>query len=217
MTSHPYSGRISVSLLIALAAVAAALGLWAGNRWLTHPPGADLPPMRNALLYPQPRQVPEFKLFRADGQPLTPADWRGRWTIVFFGFTHCPDVCPTTMATFKDVWQRLKAQGLADRARFDFISVDPARDTPEILGRYVAFFDPDFVAATGSDEELTRLTRGLGMIYARGPLENGTYTVDHSASAVIVTPEGHVAGLFRPPFVAEAIVADLQALMDHVR
>lgn len=217
MTAQRHAGRLSVSTLIVLAAVAAAVGLWAGSRWLGAEAARDLPPLRNALLYPQPRQVPAFTLHTPDGATLTPADWRGRWTVVFFGFTHCPDICPTTMATFKRVWDRLGTEGRTDRARFDFVSVDPERDTPEILARYVGYFSPDFVAATGSDEQLTLLTRGLGMIYARGPLENGTYSVDHSASAVIVNPQGHVVGLFRPPFEADAIAADLATLMDHAR
>jgi protein SCO1/2 len=203
------AGRASATWLILVAAFAVALGLWAGAR-LTGPSAP--PPLDAAVLYPAPRALPDFTLTRSDGRPLTLADWKGAWTVAFFGFTNCPDVCPTTLATFKQVWTLLGPQ-TAPAVRFDFISVDPARDTPEQLARYVGFFSKDFVAATGSDEELTRLTRALGLVYSRGEPVDGAYSVDHSASAVIVDPEGRQIGLFRPPFDAAKIAADLRALV----
>jgi len=201
-------GRAGATTLILIAAVAVAIGFLAGSRLLVKPEVT----LRSAVMYPVPAAVPDFTLRRADGASLTLADWRGHWTVVFFGFTHCPDVCPSTLAVFKQVLTDLAAQGLGDKVRFDFVSVDPQRDTPELLSSYVGFFHPDFVAATGDDVELSRLTRALGMVYARGPIENGTYSVDHSASVVIVDPQGRRAGLFRPPFDAAAITADLAAL-----
>jgi len=201
-------GRALPTATILLAALAAGLGLWLGlGRF-----GAPAPPnLQAALLYPAPRTVPEFHLTRADGAPLTNADWQGRWTLVFFGFTHCPDVCPTTLGTLKQVWTRL-APAQRERLRVDFVSVDPQRDTPEQLGRYVAFFSPDFIAATGSDTELTALTRALGLLYVRVPGENGDYSVDHSAQVILIDPQGRLVGLFRPPLDAGRIAADLAQL-----
>ncbi len=121
-------------------------------------------------------------------------------------------MCPTTLATFKQVWKRLDPAVVA-QLRFDFISVDPARDTPDQLSRYVGYFNPGFIAATGDDESLKPLTQALGMVYSRGQPENGDYTVDHSASAVIIDPQGRQAGLFRPPFDASKIAADLSTLV----
>jgi protein SCO1 len=209
MYSSRCAGRVSATHVILIAALAAALGLWLGNRAFAP---AAAPQLKAAVLYPSPRELPDFKLARADGAALTPADWKGHWTIAFFGYTNCPDVCPTTLATFKQVWSILRAAGVAERVRFDFVSVDPARDTPERLAQYVGYFSKDFIAATGTDEELTQLTRALGLVYARVPTANGDYSVDHSASAVIIDPSGREAGLFRPPFVAAAIAADLEAL-----
>ena len=202
------AGRVSATYLILVAAVAAAVGLWLGSRMF----GPSAPRLAAAVMYPSPREVPDFKLRRADGTALTRADWTGRWTVAFFGYTNCPDVCPTTLATFKQVFAKLKAAGVADKVRFDFISVDPERDTPEQLAKYVGYFDKDFVAATGSDEELTRVTRALGLIYSRESTANGDYAVDHSASAVLIDPAGREVGLFRPPFDASAIAADLETL-----
>jgi protein SCO1/2 len=202
------AGRVSATYLILIAAVAAAVGLWLGSR--TFAPSA--PKLAAAVMYPTPRELPDFKLQRADGSTLTKSDWNGHWTVAFFGYTNCPDVCPTTLATFKQVFAKLKADGAADKVRFDFISVDPERDTPEQLAKYVGYFDKTFVAATGSDEELTRVTRALGLVYSREPTGNGDYAVDHSASAVLIDPSGREVGLFRPPFDASAIAADLKTL-----
>ena len=204
------AGRVSATYLILVAAVAAAVGLWLGSRAFA--PSA--PKLAAAVMYPAPRELPDFKLQRADGTALTKADWNGRWTVAFFGYTNCPDVCPTTLAAFKQVFAKLAADGIADKVRFDFISVDPQRDTPAVLTKYVGYFDKDFVAATGSDEELTKVTRALGLIYSREPTGNSDYAVDHSASAVLIDPAGREVGLFRPPFDAKAIAADLKTLAD---
>ena len=166
------------------------------------------------MLYPQSRALPDFNLAQATGKPLTLADWRGHWSLAFFGFTHCPDVCPNTLAVFKRVFDELGKQGKAAGLRFDFISVDPERDTAEKMASYIGYFHKDFNASTGSDAELTALTRALGLVYARVPDENGSYTVDHSAAVVIIDPEGRQLGLFRPPFAADTILADLLVLME---
>lgn len=208
MNSLRIRGRIGATFLIVMAALALAVGLWAGSRWL----GPAVPALQTAVMYPSRLVVPDFGLQRADSRALTQADLHGHWTVVFFGFTHCPDVCPVTLAAFKQVWSVLSAQGATDKVRFAFISVDPERDTPEQLARYVEFFNKDFVAATGTDDELTRLTRSLGLVYARIPDPTGGYSVDHSASAVIIDPQGRRAGLFRPPFEVGPISADLLAL-----
>lgn len=196
--------------LILVAALAAGSGLWLGNRFLGAPAPARL---ENAVRYPAPRTIPEFHLMQASGQPLSLSDWRGHWNVVYFGYTNCPDVCPTTLATFKQVWKDLGARGLTDSVRIDFISVDPQRDTPGHLRQYVDFFSPDFVAATGSDEDLTALTRSLGLVYSRSTDANGAVEVDHSGSAVIIDPQGHLIGMFRPPFAASALSNDLAALI----
>jgi protein SCO1/2 len=193
--------------LILVAAIAAGAGLWLNQRYFS---AAPAPVLQNAVLYPAPRSVPEFHLDQANGQPLDLAFWHGHWNIVYFGYTSCPDVCPTTLAVFKQAWNELGV--LKEKVRFDFVSVDPQRDAPEQLAKYVAFFSPDFIAATGSDEELTKLTRALGLMYARTTDANGAVQVDHSGSAVIVDPHGRLVGMFRPPFTAGQIAADLTTL-----
>ncbi len=209
MSIPPAAPRINITALILIAAFAAAAGLWAGNRYFTAPAA---PKLDSALLYPQPRALPDFHLNQANGQPLTLADWRGHWNIVYFGYTTCPDVCPTTLQTLKSAWSELGKRGLQDKIRIDFISVDPERDSADVLGKYVGFFSPDFIAASGSDEELTRITRALGLVYSRTKKDDGTIEVDHSGSAVIIDPQGRLAGIFRPPAVAQDVVNDMTTL-----
>ena len=207
------SRQIPITFIV-IAAFAAAIGLWLGQRFFAAP---AQPKLQNAVLYPSPRTIPDFHLTQTNGTPLTLDAWRGRWDIVYFGYSSCPDVCPTTLATFKSVWRDVQARGLADNLRFNFISVDPQRDTPELLGKYVSYFNPDFVAATGSDDELTRLTHSLGLIYSRTTDANGNIEVDHSGSAVIVDPDGRLIGMFRPPFEAPVVVADITTLMSGAK
>jgi len=213
MNTPPRRPRNFTTWLILVAAVATAFGAWLGNRLLTPAPVQ----LANAVLYPQPRGVPDFQLKQANGKPLTLADWRGHWTVAYFGYTSCPDVCPTAMAAFKLAWKDLEQRGLAKQAQIDFISVDPERDTPEQLGKYVAFFNPEFVAATGSDDELTKLTRSLGLTYYRGKDAHGNAEVDHSGSAVILDPQARLVGIFRPPFSGAAIAGDLAVLMPKAK
>ncbi|MEO5623363.1 MAG: SCO family protein [Dokdonella sp.] len=208
MTRYRTAGRISTTPLILIAALAAALGLWLGARMLGAP---ALPALAAVTLFPQPRALPDFHLTRSTGESLTLADWKGRWTVAYFGYTHCPDVCPTTLAAFKQTWKLLDSAS-AQKLRFDFISVDPARDTPEQLARYVGYFSKDFVAATGTDDELTGLTHALGLVYSHEKSADGSDVVDHSAAAVIIDPRGNEAGILRPPFEPAKIAADLTML-----
>ncbi|MEP6940047.1 MAG: SCO family protein [Rudaea sp.] len=203
------ASRLNLTGLILVAALAAGAGLWVGNRYFN---SAAQPSLEAALLYPEPRPLPEFTLTQANGKALTLADWRGHWNIVYFGYSSCPDVCPTTLQTLKTVWAELGKRAIQQRVRIDFISVDPERDTPEILGKYVGFFSPDFVAATGTDAQLQQITRALGLVYSRTKNVDGVIEVDHSGSAVIIDPQGRLAGIFRPPLAARQTVDDIVAL-----
>ncbi|HRQ65626.1 MAG TPA: SCO family protein [Xanthomonadaceae bacterium] len=196
------------TLLVLVLAFAAGLGFWLGQRHLGSDGGAI--DVREALLYPQPRALPDFELTRADGTPFTQADWRGRWNLVFIGFTHCPDICPTTLATLREV----EAAFEPDQApQVIFVSVDPERDQPQQLATYARFFSERFVAATGAHDALTPFTRSLGMVYMSTPLDGGDYTVDHSASIAIIDPQGRLFGVFRAPHSRDGMVADLKRLM----
>ncbi len=204
------AGRVPVFLLVVVAAIAAGLGLWLGLRGHAPP---QPPQMHSAQVYPQPRPLPAFALTQSDGRPLTAVDWRGHYTLVFFGYTLCPDICPTTLATLHRALQQLRAQGLGAQVRVDFISVDPRRDTPSRLTAYVRAFDPRFVGATGPDSQLQPLTRALGVAYARTPDGHGGERIDHSGAVVLIDPQGRELAVFLPPLRAAAIAEDLSRLI----
>ena len=210
-TQHLHGRIAPATLMILAAAVALGAGLWAGQRWYAG--GATVPlDLQHTLTYPTPRTLPPFTLQQSDGSTLTQEELQGRWTLVFFGFTHCPDVCPTTLAQLAQAGQQWQSLPPERQPQVLFVSVDPERDTPEHAGRYAAHFDRGFLAATGSDQVLQPFARSLGMVYAQSPLEGGGYTVDHSASIAVLDPQARLVAVVRPPFDAAGVAADLAAL-----
>lgn len=166
--------------------------------------------------YNPPVQLSAFTLPSSKGQPMSLSDLNGRWSLLFFGYTHCPDFCPTTLAEFKQI----KSQ-LGDRAadvQFVFISVDTARDTPEVLKEYLARFDPDFIGLSGDDATLDRIGPDYGLYYERHD-EGGTktnYVVDHSTRTYLVDPKGLMRVTYaygtEPEIIARSIEQQMEKL-----
>ena len=154
------------------------------------------------------RPIGELAFVDQAGKPFSRANFEGRWSLVFTGFTNCPDVCPTTLALMAEL--RLLVH--RDDLQFVFVSVDPERDTPEVVARYLAHFDPALVGATGNRAEMERFTAALGLAQVRNPGVGDDYTVDHSTAFVLIDPEARVAGYFQAPHERDALAADLAAL-----
>lgn len=201
----------SLPWLIAAAALAGALGLYLGQRHFAPATGGPVAGVQAAVVFPQPRQLADFQLDRSTGQPLTLADWRGHWSLVFIGFTHCPDACPQTLAIYRDLVRDWPTSA-GDPPTLYFVSVDPERDTADALNQYASYFSDRIIAATGSHDGLEPFTRQLGMIYMATPTEGDDYTVDHSTQLAVVGPDGRLHALFRAPFTVGTIIDDLQAL-----
>ena len=195
--------------IIVLIAIATSLGLWLGSR----PPSApDAVSYAAISKYPQARSLSAFSLDGADGKAVDSARLRGRHQLVFFGFTHCPDVCPTVLALMRDIEKQLPAAGLADRVGFVFVSVDPERDDLKTLGTYANYFSPNILAATADHARLGALTRELGVMYVREQTDSPDYNVDHSAAIFVLDPEGRLSGRFAAPLDVAKIVTDLKTL-----
>jgi protein SCO1/2 len=151
-----------------------------------------------AFVFDQPRLIEDFALVDHQGNPFTLEDLKGKWTIAFFGFTHCPDVCPTTMAVLGRFMKSLDP-AIAEQTQVILVSVDPGRDTPEKLAEYVPFFHEDFVGVTGDFLEIMSLTRDLGVAFSKVRIGDD-YTVDHSGNLALISPEGLYRAFYKPPF-----------------
>ncbi len=156
----------------------------------------------------QARPLPAFSLTRHDGEALEPADFHGHWSLLFFGYSNCPDICSPSMQQLTTALQTLGEVPV----RIVFISVDPERDTPEALTRYVGHFHPATLGVTGDAKAIAGFAKQLGAFHSKQKLATG-YLVDHSGSAWLVDPEARLAGVFTPPLAPTAIAADLQKLM----
>lgn len=154
----------------------------------------------------------ELALSDHNGVPRTLADFRGKVLVVFFGFTHCPDVCPTTLAELARARQQLGADG--DRVQVVMVTVDPERDTPQVLGEYVTALDPSFLGLTGDAEAIARAAREFKVFYQKNPgAAPGIYTMDHSSGTFVFDPQGRIRLLVSYGSAAEAFAHDIAQLL----
>ncbi len=191
----------------------------AGHRWLPaaacgspSAPAIKLPSLQAARGFRSLGRSPEFSLTGESGQPFTLQSLQGHPTLVFFGFTHCPDVCPTTLAKLNQVAKTANIPNL----KVLLVSVDPQRDTPEQLQRYVHAFNPEFGAVTGDPQEIERVSKEFGVAVVKVDLAGGDYTVDHSAVVFLLNGQGQRVALFTPPFEIQSVTADLRNVADRL-
>lgn len=203
-TSSYIKGNAIVVLLVLIAAMAA--GLMVSRTLLDR--SLDL---RAASVFPTPRLLNAFELTQPNGEVFNADSLKGQWTLMFFGFTNCPDICPDTLGSLSQSLDALRLMKPDQLPQVVFVSVDPNRDEGDLLADYVAWFDESFIAATGSDEALEAITRQLGVIYVRDTPDEqtGFYNVDHSAAVMIIDPEGRLFGRFGHPLDPELVTADL--------
>ena len=174
------------TLIIAVVAIAAiALGTWTSYRFMSPPPAP-----RIATVLPAPAELPDFSLLDQDGRPVGRGVFEGQWDLVFFGFTHCPDICPLTLQVLSDARQQLAESGQDPLPRIVLVSVDPERDTPELMASYVAYFGEENLGITGELAEIRKLTDGLGIFFEKAAGQNDNYSVDHSSVVLLLDPTG---------------------------
>jgi protein SCO1/2 len=203
---------IILAMLVGVISAVAGISLWNVMQGPPQPSSATL------LILPEPRTIADFALIDDQGQPFSLENLRGHWSLIFFGFTHCPDVCPSTLFELKQVHETL-TQLRADAAighQVLFVSVDPERDTPEQLDQYVNYFHPDFIGVTGPREQLDPLTLQLGIAYRIEEHESGSaqYDVFHSASVMLIDPQGRLHGVFPAPHNADRMASELAAAIE---
>ena len=202
----------SHKVLIAVVA-AAALTLGAVASYVT---SRTQVPTIDGLLWPGSKALAAFALEDHHRRAFTLDRLTGRWTLLFFGYTHCPDVCPVTLTVLRNAVALMGESGAdAEPPQVVFVSVDPARDTLEHMAAYVSHFNPDFLGVTGSDADLGVLTGQLGVLFMRTePDAGGDYLVDHTAAVFLIDPRGHLVALFQAPHAAERIARDVPRIQE---
>src|ERR1700726_773675 len=193
--------RYSWSAWVLAAVCAALLGFWVARQV-----DSSAPRLASGTWFPAARPIGALTLTADTGRAFGAADLKGHPTLVFFGFTHCPDVCPSTLVKLAQIKKAAALRGL----RVLFVSVDPGRDTPAVLAAYVHAFDPDFIGATADTAQIARLARMFGVAVARIDLPGGDYVMDHSAAVFLLNERGQIVAVFTPPFEVAPFAADLQ-------
>ncbi len=200
---------------IIVAIVSLTAGIWLNQQLQLAKRDQAVPPGVDATVLPKARPLSNFSLITHDGRAFTLSQLQGHWSILFFGYTHCPDVCPTTLQVMKMVWQKLQPDTAnPHRPRLYFVSVDPDRDDKATLQQYVQYFHPDFTGVTGKADEIDKLVNQLGIMYGFDEKngDNKDYIVNHSASLVVIDPQGRMRALISPPHIADRITADFQTI-----
>jgi protein SCO1/2 len=167
----------------------------------------------SALIIPKPIELPNFSLLDQANEPVTADTFRGQWDLVFFGFTNCPDICPTTLQTLTTVKHELKKAKSKTLPRIVLVSIDPQRDTPTILGKYVGHFGKNNLAVTGKIDEIIKLTSALGIYFEKTTVDDENYSVNHSAAVLLINPDAELSALFSAPHLLANYVNDLPVIM----
>ena len=203
--------RGSVRTALLFSAALAASDVRAQHDHAAHAPAAA-PAHSSGFYLPEPMPLPDFTLVDHSARLFTRTDLEGNWTLVVFGYTHCPDVCPTTLAQVRDTLELLRQKGAALDVRGVLVSIDPERDTPEQLAGYVGAFGEDIVGLTGSQGTVAAFAEQFKVKYAVTERSPGGYFVDHSSSVALLTPDAKLRALFSVPLRPAQLADDLHTL-----
>ena len=196
----------TLGLLLVIAISATAYNVWK----LSQDKVVQAPAEIEDYLFWQAKELTDFKLTGADNKTLGLNDLKGKWSFIFFGYTHCPDVCPLTLGVLGQAFKILeKTPAVFPEIQGIFVSVDPKRDTPESLKEYVTYFNSNFIGVTGSTTELEAFSRQMSALYTMHPSETdksgNAYLVSHSSTIFLVDPQGRLHGRFPPPQAPQEI------------
>ena len=208
--------RTQKTVFILVAIVALIMGLTV-NKVLSGKGQGDPTALIDAgiILLPQSRQLPPVTMTNQDGQPVLVNELKGKWSLLFFGYTFCPDICPTTLAQLRQIKSELPKEAV-DKLQVILVSVDPNRDTPTQLKQYLGYFDPQFVGLTpGSIDELQTLANAVSIPFIPADTNKPNYTVDHSGNLALIGPDGTQRGFIRAPFSTPKMVAQLPGLVER--
>lgn len=208
--------RTQKTVFILVALVALVLGLTV-NKVLSGKGQGDPTALIDAgiILLPQSRTLPAVKMLDQDGQPVVIDELKGKWSLLFFGYTFCPDICPTTLAQLRQIKSELPKEAV-DKLQVILVSVDPNRDTPQQLKQYLGYFDKDFKGLTASSvEDLQKLANAVSIPFIPADTSKPNYTVDHSGNLAVIGPDGRQRGFIRAPLNNQKLVAQLPLMLQR--
>lgn len=216
MSSETKSATKGLILPITIGTISLIVGLWLSQQMLINNNDTKAPKNLDATVLPNARPLIGFNLVDQNNHPFSQAQLKGQWSYLFFGFTNCPDVCPTTLKVMQNMWETLPTKrGEIGHPELYFVSVDPERDKPEILKKYVQYFNLEFNAVTGKLDEIDKLTNQIGILYGFDEKDGDNdqeYIVNHSAQLILVDPKGRMRAVISPPHVAKTIAANFQTI-----
>lgn len=207
--------RTQKTVFILVAVVALIMGLTI-NRVLSGKGPGDQTALIDAgvILLPQSRSLPSLSMSDQNGAPVAVDELKGKWTLVFFGYTYCPDICPTTLAQLRDIRTKLPQEAV-DNMRVVLVSVDPDRDTPQQLKQYLGYFDPRYIGLTAPVADIQKLASALSIPFIPADTSKPGYTVDHSGNLALIGPDGRQRGFIRSPLNAQKLMAQLPVLLER--
>ena len=207
--------RTQITVFVLVAIVALVLGLTV-NKVLNAKGQGDPTVLLDAgiVLLPQSRKLPELSLTNQDGQAVAVDQLKDQWSLLFFGYTFCPDICPATLAQLRQLQGQLPSETLS-KLRIVLVTVDPNRDTPEQLKKYLDYFDAGFIGLTGEEATLQKLANAVSIPYIPADTSKENYTVDHSGNLVIIGPDGTQRGFIRAPINNAKLAAQLPGLLER--
>jgi protein SCO1/2 len=171
------------------------------------------PPEMHGVVLQSPQRATDFTLTASTGEPISLSDLRGKHVLIYFGYTFCPDVCPTTLADLRMMAQELGEERMED-VQVVMVSVDPERDTPDRLADYMGFFDPTFLGMTGPLEEIIAASTQFGVYFEQNRVEGASeYLVDHTSTVTLIDPDGYIRMVFPYGTAGEDMAADVQYWM----
>ncbi|MCU9946289.1 SCO family protein [Pseudomonas solani] len=205
--------RVQKTVFVLIALVALVLGLTV-HKVLNNQRQADPTQLLDAgiVLLPQSRTLPSISLTDQDGKPVAVNELKDKWSLLFFGYTFCPDICPTTLAQMREL-KGLLPEAARDNLRVVLVSVDPNRDTPQQLKQYLGYFDPAFVGYTGELAAIQKLANAVSIPFIPADTSKENYTVDHSGNLVVIGPDGTQRGFIRAPLNNQKLKDQLPTLL----
>lgn len=200
-----------IFLLASLLLLAGIVILFAAKR-ASAPDWASATPEVQAILWPGARDVADFSLLDQRGQTFGKNNLQGRWSLLYFGYLQCPDICPTTLQSLSGLRKLLTEAGQqADIPQMVFVSVDPGNDTTERIASYLGYFDKELIGLSGDPDQLERLAQSLGIIYAEHIEPNGVRSMEHTTSVIVIDPKGRgvaaLAGAHQPRVLLQQLDA----------